>query len=338
MNPSEATLVKDVFALYLDGFRGRDLGVHGIAAHLNQRGITVRGSRWNKGRVHDLLTNRAYVGEHYFNRYEKHRGPVRKLKPRQEWVLIEVEPIVSEETFALVQSKLESRSPAQIPPRIVNSPTLLTGLLKCGVCGAGMTVATGKGGRYRYYKCASRILKGRGTCSSGNLPMDQLDRLILTALADRVFCADRVQTILDKLRKRLGQTQGQQDESLKRLTKDFESLQQRQTQLYEELLTAMAGLRRARQMPLNSLSHKQILAFTAALREKLFEKGGGLGKKYLKLLVEEIRYQDKEIVMKGSYSAMAQAVGGSKLGTLSRVPSFGLDWLPGQDSNLRPAG
>ena len=62
-------------------------------------------------------------------------------------------------------------------------------------------------------------------------------------------------------------------------------------------------------------------------------------KKYLKLLVEEIRYQNKQLVMKGSYAAVANMVGESKQGTpRGGVPCFGLDWLPGQDSNLRPAG
>jgi site-specific DNA recombinase len=37
---------------------------------------------------------------------------------------------------------------------------MLTGIVKCGCCGAGMTLATGKGGRYRNYKCNTRIGKG----------------------------------------------------------------------------------------------------------------------------------------------------------------------------------
>lgn len=55
-------------------------------------------------------------------------------------------------TFRAVKAKRHQRSPAVTPARIVNSPTLLTGLLRCAKCGAGMALATGKGGRYRYYK------------------------------------------------------------------------------------------------------------------------------------------------------------------------------------------
>ncbi|WP_269084329.1 zinc ribbon domain-containing protein, partial [Acetobacter tropicalis] len=40
-------------------------------------------------------------------------------------------------------------------PRIVNGPCLLTGLAVCATCGGGMTLRTGKYGRYRYYTCAT---------------------------------------------------------------------------------------------------------------------------------------------------------------------------------------
>ncbi len=349
----EAVVVHRVFKLYRDGDRGRDLGLYGIAAHLNEQGLLVRGHQWNKGRVHNVLTNRAYIGEHYFNKWEKRGGAVRRLKPQEEWVRIKVEPIVADDLFTAVQEKLTSRSPERVPPRVVNCPTLLTGLLKCGVCGSGMTLATGKGGKYRYYKCASRIIKGKDTCTSDNLPTEQVDRLILSSLADRVFTASRVRVMLENLRKRLSQSQASQDGKLKQLTKELDSLQHRSNQLYEAvekgllptdstlterahklqaqrqaLLTGMAGLRRLKHMPLEALGEKQILTFTAALRERLIEKDRVFSKKYLKLLVEEIRYQNRQLVMKGSYTALARVVGESKRGTpQGEVPTFGLDWL-----------
>ena len=362
---SEAVVVKRVFERYLYGDRGRDLGVHGLAAQLNEQGVLVRGQRWTKGRIHDLLTNRAYIGEHCFNKYEKRGVAVRRLKPKEEWVLIKVDPIVGNELFSAVQQKLASRSPERIPPRVVNCPTLLTGLLKCGVCGAGMTLATGKSGKYRYYKCANRILKGNDSCTSDNLPTEHVDRLVLSSLAERVFTASRVQVMLERLRTRLGQAQASQDGKLKQLTKELESVQRRSQQLYEAvekgllpmdstlteranklqaqrqaLLTEIAGVRRTKQMPLEALSGKRVLAFAAALRERLTGKDRVFSKKYLRLLVKEICYENRQLVMKGSYAALAQMAGGERKEGTSQggVPSFGLDWLPGQDSNLRPAG
>ncbi len=360
----EAVVVKRVFERYLSGDRGQDLGVHGLAAQFNHEGLLIRGRPWTSGRVYDLLTNRAYIGEHYFNKYEKRGGGVRRVKPRDEWVLIKIEPIVSEDLFRAVQEKLASRSPERVPPRVVNCPTLLTGLLKCGVCGAGMTLATGKGGKYRYYKCSNRILKGKDTCTSDNLPTEQVDRLVLSSLADRVFNPVRVRSILQHLRRRLDQSQATHDSKVKELTKELDGVQQRSQKLYDAvekgllpmdptlterahklqaqrqaLLAEISGVRRLKQIPVKALGEKKVQVFVAALRERLLNKDRVFSKKYLKLLVEEIRYQDRQLVMKGSYAAVAKIVGESKRGTLQgEVPTFDLDWLPGQDSNLRPAG
>ena len=335
----ESVVVHRVFELYLHGDRGQDLGVQGIAAHLNEHGLFVRGHQWTKGRVHEVLTHRACIGEHYFNKCEKRGGAVRRLKPRQEWVLIKVEPIVSEDLFTAVQEKLASRSPERVPPRVVNCPTLLTGLLKCGLCGAGMTLATGKGGKYRYYKCSNRILKGKDTCTSDNLPTEKVDRLVLSSLADRVFTASRVRVMLESLRKQLSQSRASQDGKLKQLTKELDRVQQSSQKLYEAveqgllpldstlteranklqaqrqaLLTDMAGLRRLKQIPVEALGEKKIHAFIRALRERLLEKDSVFSKKYLKLLVEEIRYQNRQLVMKGSYTALVRMVGENKKG------------------------
>jgi hypothetical protein len=322
---------------------------------LNEQGILIRGRQWTKGRIYEVLTNRAYIGEHYFNKYEKRGGAVRRLKPRQEWVSVKVESIVAEELFAAVKEKLASRSPEQVPPRVVNCPTLLTGLLKCGVCGAGMTLATGKGGKYRYYKCSNRILKGKDTCTSDNLPTELVDRLVLSSLADRVFTPTRVQVMLESLRKRLKLSQTDHEGKLKQLTKEVENLHQRSNQLYEAvekgllpmdatlteranklqaqrqaLLTEIAGLRRLKQMPVDALGEKKVHAFTTVLRERLIGKDRIFGKKYLNLLVSEIRYLNRQLVMKGSHAALARVFGENKMGTpQSEVPTFGLDWLPG---------
>jgi site-specific DNA recombinase len=360
----EAVVVKRVFERYLYGYQGQELGLYGLAAHFNEQGLLIRGHPWTKGRVYDILTHRAYIGEYCFNKYEKRGGVVRRLKPQHEWVLVRVEPIISDELFAAVQEKLAARSPERVPPRVVNCPTLLTGLLKCGRCGAGMTLATGKGGKYRYYKCSSRILKGKDTCTTENLPTDQVDRLVLSSLADQVFTASRVTSMLEGIRKRLHRSRDSHDGKVKQLTKELEDVQKRSGQFYEAvekgllpmdaslteranklqaqrqaLLTELASIRRLKQMPMEAFGPKNVVAFTKALRERLLGQDRTFGKRYLKLLVEEIRYQDKRLVMKGSYAAVGRVVGEGQLDTPNRkVPCFGMDWLPGQDSNLRPAG
>lgn len=363
VDPAEAAIVNRIYQLHLYGHQGQFLGVRGIAVHLNERGISLRGKRWRKSFIHDLLTNRLYLGEYSFNKIE---AKTRRQKPESEWVSIEVDPIVDAETFDQVQKKLSNNAPAKVPPRVVNSPTLLTGLIKCGCCGASMTIATGKSGQYRYYKCSSRINDlARGSNCKGNiLPMQKLDALILQAVSDRVFTPERVEVMMKELQQNLKASNSDHDDQLKKLTKELDTLKEQSDRLYEavekgllplnaslhervhkhdarrqEILTELAGLRRKKELPISKLGPKHIKAFCAALREKLLDKGSNFGKEYLKLLVSEIRVEKKEVRLSGSYAAMSGALSMlTKLGTLEGVPSFVPLWLPNPDSNQGHGG
>lgn len=357
IDEQEASIVRKIFDLYLNGYLGQSYGAKQIAVHLNERGLTLRGAIWERNRIHEILSNPTYHGEFIFNKRDARN---KKNKPESEWVRMAVDPIIEKSTFEVVQARKASRAPSVIPPRIVNSPSLLTGLLKCGGCGAGMTLATGKGGRYRYYKCNTRISKGIKLCDSHSHPMEKLDSLILTALADKIFDPKRVKTMLSDMKKQLKTAQESQDDGLKKLTKELEELKVKTERLYEaveegylpldsslqershklqarkqELLIQVAGYRRQQQLP--DIKQNQLEAFTKALRSKLLDRPSGFGKEYLKLLVSEIRINGHQAVITGSYSALAHAIDESKMDSLDRVPRFVPNWLPDQGSNLGPA-
>lgn len=354
VDPEEAAIVNRIFRLYLDGHRNSPLGVKGICAHLNDQGIYMRGRKWRKTCLHELLTNRLYLGEYTFNKTE---AKTHRRKPESEWITIAVAPIVDVEIFGQVQQRLEVRSPAVTPPRVVSSPTLLTGLVKCGVCGETMTIATGKGGRYRYYKCTGRIndLRGGSNCTNGNVPMEKLDTLVLKAVAEQVFTPERVESMLKDLQKNLKQSRSAHDEHLKKLKKELDDIKTQTERLYEavekgllpldgtlhervnkhkerrqEILAEMAGLQRQRELPLAGMGVRRIRSFCSALKEKLLEKGSNFGKEYLKLLVTEIRVDKIEVRLTGSYAALAGAL---SMSTKPGVPSFVSVWLPTRDSH-----
>ena len=111
--------------------------------------------------------------------------------------MVTVPPIIAPEDFEQVQTSLRSRSPKRVPPRLVGSPTLLTGIARCGTCGSGMTLRTGKSGRYRYYTCAGCAQKGKTLCPGRSISMAALDGMVLEHLADQLFTPDRLEVILD---------------------------------------------------------------------------------------------------------------------------------------------
>jgi site-specific DNA recombinase len=359
VDPGEAEIARKIFDMYLNGNRGQTLGMYGVARYLNEKGITYRGGSWNSGRINELLKNTAYIGEYYFNKKVHKTG---ERKPKKEWILIKVDPIIDENLFRRVEERRKARNPVNVPPRVVSSPTLLTGLLKCGCCGAGMTLATGKGGRYRYYKCSTRIKKGVG-CESQNIPMERLDNLVLKSLAERVFNPQRVRRMLTSMRERMKASRGWQGEKLKKLSRELDEVQKRMDRLYEavekgllsldpslterahklsarrqSILTEIAGIKREQEIPLKMIAETHVDAFCRALKSKFFDRESNFGKEYLKLLVDEIRVQQRQVSIRGSYSALAHVVSTKKLGNPEWVPSFGGIWLPGQDSNLQPSG
>jgi hypothetical protein len=286
-------------------------------------------------------------------------------RPPEEWVKTPIPAIVNAATFERVRIKRESRSPVNTPPRRVSSPTLLTGLLKCGICGHAMTLATGKSGKYKYYKCTSRHSQGNHACTSGNLPMEKLDELVLHQMAEKVFAPERLQIMMEELRKRIRSSQDGQEAQVSELNRQLKDIEKRQQRLLEAIETGvvdldettqrrvqqlktsreaiyieMAGVRRDTAHPaLENLKASQVELFGKVLRKKLIAKDSSLAKGYLNMLVDEIVVENKTATIKGSYGALAETLQQIKKGSLNnQVPIFIPNWCARSDSNARTLG
>lgn len=103
---ADADTVRRVFGLYLDGFSTQAIA-------------ELAGLKYDR-LAYNILTRRTYTGAIVYNGAE-YRG--------------RHEPIVSEEVFRRVQRTLADRSARHL---VSATGHLLTGLLRCGVCGARM--------------------------------------------------------------------------------------------------------------------------------------------------------------------------------------------------------
>ena len=356
IEPAEAMIVRSIYALYLNGLQGRIMGIKEIVKYLTERGQLMRGSPWSIQKMHDILSNRAYLGEHYFNVRNSKTGETR---PPSEWIMLKAEPIVDLDTFERAAALRDARSPRKTPPRRVGTPHLLTGLLKC-TCGHHITAVTGKSGRYLYYKCANRQSKGNHACPSRNYAMDTLDDVIVRQLADKVCSPERLHILMAELRKRSRGTKDAEQQRVNFLNKQLakseqaqrnllaaienglpfdEVLQKRSQELKaerESLLVELAGVRRNLAVPVDRILPSNIEAFSKAIRAKLKDKA--FAKRYLQVLVDEIVVDGDTATMKGSYAKLANAIAQKKKGTSEEVPSFMCDWRARSDSNARPSG
>lgn len=62
-----------------------------------------------------------------------------------------------------------------------------------------MTIRTGKGEWYRYYSCNARPNRGARSCSCPNVRTEQLDEIVMSTVADRVFENECLETLLQRI-------------------------------------------------------------------------------------------------------------------------------------------
>ncbi|HUD15684.1 MAG TPA: recombinase family protein, partial [Acidimicrobiales bacterium] len=164
--PPEAAIVGTIFAKYVE----ERLGAASLSSWLNDSGHRSRHDRlWTNQTVLRVLRNAVYVGK-IAHGDDLHDG--------------KHEAIIDEGLFARAQKLLDQRAARSTTIRPTTSPYLLSGKLRCQVCGGAYvgTGAHGRNGFYRYYVCRTRQKTGGRGCSSQRLPADDLEGAITEAL------------------------------------------------------------------------------------------------------------------------------------------------------------
>ena len=152
VDPATAPVVKEIFESSLSGN-----GLKEICKTLNGLGITNRGKRWNKGGLHYLLTNEAYTGTAVWGRTSKGQKATDPVRVEGAWPAL-----VSRELFDAVQEAMRDRAPKVQRPARVGSKFLLSGLLKCGVCGRPYRAQGAKSGQFATTSAAPCSRRAQG--------------------------------------------------------------------------------------------------------------------------------------------------------------------------------
>jgi site-specific DNA recombinase len=209
INPEEAEIVRSTFCEYIAGRSTTQ-----VAKALNARGVPPpQGARtrlensWSKEAVYSILVNERYIGKTYWNRAYQVRDPdtgkmVSRLRPEHEvmYYLNEEIRIISDETF---QQAVEQRKRMYRDNRVqvlggmsrtqASRTYLLSGLLRCGLCGQNMPVL---GSNPVYYGC--KLYRQRGTCSNGvTIRRDVLEQALRDGLTARLSDPDLRPMIVD---------------------------------------------------------------------------------------------------------------------------------------------
>ncbi len=169
VNESEATVVREIFALYLEH---RSVLTVVRTLTVRARMPKVRGAsgppRWSKDMVLRVLRCCVYAGV---------------LASGEEMFKGDHDAIVDRATYDEVQTLLERH--AGRPPTAGRNPEfLLSGRLRCAACDGAMTPAsTKKGNRtYRFYRCVTRDKLGRDACTTRPLAAAAIEGYVVERL------------------------------------------------------------------------------------------------------------------------------------------------------------
>ena len=185
VDPATAPVVKEIFESSLDGN-----GLKEICKTLNDRGVTNRGKRWYKGGgggLHYLLTNEAYTGTAVWGRTSKGEKSQDPVRVEGAWPAL-----VSKELFEAVQEAMRERAPKVQRPARVGSRFLLSGLLKCGVCGRPYSAQGAKSGQFAYYVCGTLFREGAGTCSARYLNAPRVEDFVVEKIRERILTEETI--------------------------------------------------------------------------------------------------------------------------------------------------
>lgn len=180
----EATAVRMAFEHYLTG-----MSYASIAKELNSLGFhTRKGKNFSASSIRSILANSKYMGTYVYNSLDKPKKKNRVLIECFDEISIDsgIPSIVSKDIFTAVQSKMASRLGSRSKEPI-KTPFPLTGLLKCGCCGAPMhgTVSTQKQRNIRreLYICSTRDSRRHDkTCVTRAIRKDEIERAVSTVI------------------------------------------------------------------------------------------------------------------------------------------------------------
>jgi site-specific DNA recombinase len=200
INEAEAAVGRRIFEMCAYGAGltriTKTLNAEGVAAPRPQQG---RPAAWAQSSVREVLLRPLYRGEIVWNQSRKRDkwGQSRRAeRPQTDWLHIPAPSlrIVPNELWSAAQAqftKRQQRFAAAQPRRLdIDSPYLLSGFARCGVCGGGLAAHSRQHGRERvhFYGCTSFWKRGAKVCGNNMVGrMAILDAEVLATLQDDIL-------------------------------------------------------------------------------------------------------------------------------------------------------
>lgn len=212
---TEAVAIRKIFELYTSS----EIGLGGIANQLNLQGIRKIPRQngtledWTGHFIKLILDNPVYCGKIAYGRRTKEKVKGTKndyqMKRNDDYILTEGQHkgIVSEEVWEKAHAK-RLRTGVKQPSKIGRDRVhLLSGLLKCPVCGSPMYTNkhawTNKDGTYKeiyYYVCSrNRMVRGKHCEYKAMLKKTDIEPMVIEAIREIVRNEEYAQAIKERI-------------------------------------------------------------------------------------------------------------------------------------------
>jgi len=131
----------------------------------------------------DQILNDRFLCEAFFGKRQS------RMNPQTSWIIEDVPNlrIINDNTWEAAQKAQNQRSRPTRPDKksvdggLRRPKHLFSGLLKCGVCGAGFTLVSGT-----YYGCSGQ--KNKGNCNDREpITIDRLENAVLSAVQSQMM-------------------------------------------------------------------------------------------------------------------------------------------------------
>ncbi|HBC94687.1 MAG TPA: recombinase family protein [Pelotomaculum sp.] len=200
VNKEEAPAIKVIFERKLEGYSYKQ-----IADELNKLGYKTKSGRpFGPNSLHDILRNEKYNGTFVFRKTSPNSS--RQAEDPTKTMRIEnaIPKIIDKDTFDKVQEIMDKSRCQPRPNEGKQIRYLLTGLIRCGLCGQAMAGDTNtrkyknSSATYGYYKCG--LAKRTKECTnSTRYPKNTIELEVLGRIEKRAASIKNPESMADKL-------------------------------------------------------------------------------------------------------------------------------------------
>jgi site-specific DNA recombinase len=200
VNQGEASIVRKIFDLYLNGFGG----ISAITVWLNEHMDEFpppRGIGWSKSVIHEMLKREMYTGKYYSNRIYHEKVGIKKERrterPRKEWIEMSCPAIITEEQHKEALQLLKTNRKRDYHKK--RHPYILQSLAYCGVCGRRLSIRQSSGvSRYMCWINSDREKKQPSKCGARSMICEVVDEAFWEILEEICRSPKRLKAYIQK--------------------------------------------------------------------------------------------------------------------------------------------